>query len=46
MCLAIYNKFTVDNIAHTVHAHPTLHESILLAAEIYSGTATDVLNEG
>ncbi|WP_255550645.1 NAD-binding protein [Moritella sp. 28] len=46
ICLAIHNKFTADNIAHTVHAHPTLHESILLAAEVYNGTATDVLNEG
>ncbi|EDM65446.1 MAG: NAD-binding protein [Moritella sp.] len=45
VCLAIHNKFTADNIAHTVHAHPTLHESILLAAEVYLGTATDVLNE-
>lgn len=45
VCLAIHNKFTADNIAHTVHAHPTLHESILLAAEVYLGTATDVLNQ-
>ncbi|WP_017221431.1 FAD-dependent oxidoreductase [Moritella dasanensis] len=45
VCLAIHNKFTANNIAHTVHAHPTLHESILLAAEMYLGTATDVLNE-
>lgn len=45
VCLAIHNKFTANNIAHTVHAHPTLHESILLAAEVYLGTATDVVNE-
>ncbi|MFT5807837.1 MAG: dihydrolipoamide dehydrogenase [Moritella dasanensis] len=45
VCLAIHNKLTANNIAHTVHAHPTLHESILLAAEMYLGTATDVLNE-
>jgi len=45
VCLAIHLKFTAANIAHTVHAHPTLHESILLAAEVYLGTATDVLNE-
>jgi len=45
ICLALHNKFTADNIAHTVHAHPTLHESILLACEVYKGTATDVLNE-
>ena len=45
VCLAIHKKFTAENIAHTVHAHPTLHESILLAAEMYLGTATDVPNE-
>jgi len=45
VCLAIHKKFTAENIAHTVHAHPTLHESILLAAEVYLGTATDVLNQ-
>jgi len=45
ICLAIHNNFTAGNIAHTVHAHPTLHESTLLAAEVYLGTATDVLNE-
>jgi len=44
ICLAIHSKFTADNIAHTVHAHPTLHESILLGCEVYKGTATDVLN--
>lgn len=44
ICLALHNRFTSDNIANTVHAHPTLHESILLAAEVYNGTATDVLN--
>ncbi|MDX2322367.1 MAG: NAD-binding protein [Moritella sp.] len=45
ICLAIRNKFTADNITHTVHAHPTLHESILLASEVYKGTATDVMNQ-
>jgi dihydrolipoamide dehydrogenase len=45
ICLAVHNSFTADDLAKTVHAHPTLYESILLAAEIYKGTATDVLNE-
>jgi dihydrolipoamide dehydrogenase len=45
ICLAVHNRFTADDLAKTVHAHPTLHESILLAAEVYKGTATDVLNE-
>jgi dihydrolipoamide dehydrogenase len=45
ICLAVHKNFTADDLAKTVHAHPTLHESILLAAEVYKGTATDVLNE-
>ena len=44
ICLAIHEQFTADNITHTIHAHPTLHESILLASEVYKGTATDVIN--
>jgi len=43
--LAIRLGYTADNIIHTVHAHPTLHESILVAAEVYKGIATDVINE-
>jgi len=33
-----------EDIALTVHAHPTLYESIGLSAEIYDGTITDLLN--
>lgn len=32
------------DIALTMHAHPTLYESIGLAAEIHEGTITDLLN--
>ncbi|PPI88660.1 dihydrolipoyl dehydrogenase [Candidatus Pantoea edessiphila] len=33
-----------QDIALTIHAHPTLYESIGLAAEIYEGTITDLIN--
>ena len=33
-----------EDIALTIHAHPTLHESIGMAAEIYEGTITDLPN--
>ncbi|CUX96546.1 dihydrolipoyl dehydrogenase [Candidatus Doolittlea endobia] len=33
-----------EDIALTIHAHPTLHESVGLAAEVYTGTITDLLN--
>ncbi|CUX96321.1 Dihydrolipoyl dehydrogenase [Candidatus Gullanella endobia] len=42
--LAIEMGCDVEDIALTIHAHPTLHESIGLASEIYSGTITDLLN--
>lgn len=34
----------VEDIALTIHAHPTLHETIGLAAELAVGTVTDVPN--
>ncbi|WAI18630.1 MAG: dihydrolipoyl dehydrogenase [Buchnera aphidicola (Acyrthosiphon caraganae)] len=42
--LAIEMGCDAEDIALTIHAHPTLHESIGLCAEIFQGTATDVLN--
>jgi dihydrolipoamide dehydrogenase len=33
-----------EDIALTVHAHPTLHESVGLAAEIQEGSITDMPN--
>ncbi|PPI87984.1 dihydrolipoyl dehydrogenase [Candidatus Pantoea edessiphila] len=33
-----------QDIALTIHAHPTLYESIGLAAEIFEGTITDIIN--
>lgn len=42
--LAIEMGCDAEDIALTVHAHPTLSESIGLAAEISTGTVTDLLN--
>jgi len=33
-----------EDIALTIHAHPTLHESVGMAAEIFDGTITDLPN--
>ncbi|WMC20244.1 MAG: dihydrolipoyl dehydrogenase [Enterobacteriaceae bacterium PSpyr] len=42
--LAIEMGCDVEDIAFTMHAHPTLNESIGLAAEVYLGTITDLTN--
>ncbi|WMC19654.1 MAG: dihydrolipoyl dehydrogenase [Enterobacteriaceae bacterium PC38] len=42
--LAIEMGCDVEDIALTMHAHPTLNESIGLAAEIYLGIITDLPN--
>lgn len=42
--LAIEMGCEANDIALTIHAHPTLHESIGLAAEMYEGTITDLPN--
>lgn len=44
ICLAIEMGCDAQDIALTIHAHPTLHESIGLAAEVYEGTITDLPN--
>ncbi len=41
--LAIEMGCEAADIAHTIHPHPTLGESIGMAAEVYEGTATDIL---
>ncbi|AFA41279.1 lipoamide dehydrogenase [Wigglesworthia glossinidia endosymbiont of Glossina morsitans morsitans (Yale colony)] len=43
--LAIEMGCDVNDIALTIHAHPTLHESIGRASEMFSGTITDFLNK-
>lgn len=44
LSLAIEFGADVEDIALTIHAHPTLHESVGLAAELASGTITDLPN--
>lgn len=43
--LAVEMGADAEDIALTVHAHPTLNESIGLAAEIYEGSITDLPNK-
>ena len=31
-----------EDIALTVHPHPTLSESLMMATEVFEGTATDL----
>lgn len=42
--LAIEMGCDAEDIGLTIHAHPTLHESIGLAAEVYEGSITDLPN--
>ncbi|AZQ13101.1 MULTISPECIES: dihydrolipoyl dehydrogenase [Shewanella] len=42
--LAIEMGCDAEDIALTIHAHPTLHESVGLAAEVYEGSITDLPN--
>lgn len=42
ICLAIEMGATAEDVALTIHAHPTLNESIGMAAEIFEGTITDL----
>jgi dihydrolipoamide dehydrogenase len=42
LTLAIRLQATAEQIADTIHPHPTLSESSMMAAEIFEGTATDV----
>ncbi len=40
--LAIEMGCDVEDISLTIHAHPTLSESVMMAAEVYEGTITDL----
>lgn len=42
--LAIEMACDAEDLALTIHAHPTLHESVGLAAEVFEGTVTDLPN--
>ncbi|HLS57093.1 MAG TPA: dihydrolipoyl dehydrogenase, partial [Zeimonas sp.] len=43
IALAIEMGADATDIGHTIHPHPTLGESIGMAAEVYEGTCTDLL---
>ncbi|CAM4394225.1 MAG: Dihydrolipoyl dehydrogenase [Legionellaceae bacterium] len=40
--LAIEMGCDVEDIALTIHPHPTLSETIMMASEVFEGTATDI----
>ena len=42
ICLAIEMGAHVADLTHTIHAHPTLSESVAMAAEMFDGTITDL----
>lgn len=42
IALAIETACKIEDITHTIHAHPTLSESVALAAEMIEGTITDL----
>ncbi|MBL1376821.1 dihydrolipoyl dehydrogenase [Zobellella iuensis] len=44
ICLAIEMGADAEDIALTIHAHPTLHESVGMAAEMFEGSITDLPN--
>lgn len=44
-CLAIEMGADAEDIGLTIHSHPTLHESVGLAAEVYAGSVTDLPNK-
>ncbi|MGK2960461.1 MAG: dihydrolipoyl dehydrogenase [Candidatus Malihini olakiniferum] len=43
--LAIEMGCDAEDIALTIHAHPTLHESVGLAAKVFEGSITDLPNQ-
>lgn len=42
IALAIHMKATAHDIAETIHPHPTLSETTMMAAEVFEGTVTDI----
>lgn len=42
VALAIEMGCDVEDIALTIHPHPTLSETVMLAAEVFEGTVTDL----
>ncbi len=44
--IAIEMGATAKDLAESVHPHPTLSETLKEAAEMYYGTATDIVSPG
>lgn len=44
ICLAVEMGADAEDVGLTIHAHPTLNESIGLAAEVFEGSITDLPN--
>ncbi|MEM9341484.1 MAG: dihydrolipoyl dehydrogenase [Pseudomonadota bacterium] len=42
-CLAIEMGADATDLGHTIHAHPTLSETVNFAAEMFEGTITDLM---
>ncbi|MEM8801222.1 MAG: dihydrolipoyl dehydrogenase [Pseudomonadota bacterium] len=42
-CLAIEMGADATDLGHTIHAHPTLSETVNFAAEMFEGTITDLI---
>ncbi|WP_297833142.1 dihydrolipoyl dehydrogenase [Thermomonas sp.] len=42
VALAIEMGCEVEDIGHTIHPHPTLGESVAMAAEVFDGSVTDL----
>ncbi|HKY69816.1 MAG TPA: dihydrolipoyl dehydrogenase, partial [Gammaproteobacteria bacterium] len=45
VALAIEMGCEAEDVSLTIHPHPTLSETIGLAAEVFEGTVTDLLNK-
>ena len=43
-CLAVSNGLTADDLAMTVHAHPTLSETVMESAELFFGHSAHAYN--
>jgi dihydrolipoamide dehydrogenase len=40
--LAVEQGLTANDMRHAIHPHPTLSETVMVAAEVFYGTATDI----
>jgi len=43
IALAIRLNATAHDIANTIHPHPSLSETVMMASEVFLGTATDIV---